>query len=272
MPAPVERPKEEHTRLIPSAPDYETVGEFYGILRSSLEEFVNAKGQAAFRTDTFQVEGTMVNAPSLVVVRNLEDAVLAIDRIVEQGEGASNHHDQSHFSRFSCMLDELLRLKAARPEFEPSRRVGINPVLRSPQAAERTQLTSPQAIVCADAFNAVYWLMLRTLSALYLAGASHLASCLVKTMLDCMHLMADLAINLTEIPASDDAPHLMAGPSFTIYRHAEGAATASSAISLLRERATELAIVAGTLPLGKQAATHLAAKLQGIAEDLRHSV
>ena len=129
-----DEPRSTPARLTPNAPDYATVGEFYSVLRSALDAFAREKGSAAFSSAAFQLEGRLIEAPSLLTIRTPADALLAIDRIVEQGEGASHDEEGSHFARFTTMLEDLTRMQAARPAFHPSRAVGKSPVMLPPSS------------------------------------------------------------------------------------------------------------------------------------------
>ncbi|MGQ3052290.1 MAG: ferritin-like domain-containing protein [Roseateles sp.] len=258
------------TRLIPSAPDYTTIGEFYGVLRRALQSFVDQQGDTAFRADAYQLDGRLIDAPSVTIVRSLDDAVQAIDRIVEQGEGASQQSDDSHYARFSAMLKELTTLQAARPGFQPARNVGMNPVMRPPQAAERTHVTSEPALACLDAFNAVYWLMLRTLAALYANGQA-IAKPMVNQLLACMHLLSELADPLTECVADAATPGVMAGPSFTVPRHTEAIGDPRSALQQLRERCAQIETAVALLPISEGLRAGLARKLAAMRQSLECS-
>lgn len=264
-------------RLIPNAPDYATVGEFYGVLRRSLAAYAAHRGDTAFAGGGFQLDGSAIGAPSLLQVRRLDDALLAIDRIVEQGEGSVREGDQSHFARFAAMLDELTRLQATRPAFRPARNVGVNPVMRTPQALERTHVTSAPALLCLDAFNAVYWTMLRTLGTLYdLApgepGEGAAAAPLVRHMLACMHLLSELADPLTRLAASDDDAGVMAGPSFTMFRHVAGSSGTRTALLHLQERCAEIAEAVAVLPVQPSLRDRLGEQLAGMAQQLRGAI
>lgn len=257
------------TRLTPSAPEYATIGEFYSILRDSLGAFVRANGEAqAFSDDAFQLDGKLIDAPSLVRIRSLEDAHRAIDRIIEQGEGAPDHHEQSHFARFSSMLKELEELQQIRPGFQPARRVGANPVLRAPQAAERTVISAGPARSLADVLHAVYWQMLRTLSVLYDNPGPCSMEPLVRHLLDCMHLLAELAAGLTQLPAADDAPGVMAGPSFTIFRHSEGSTTPAAGVQHLIERCSDIDTALRALATGAELRERACKKVQAMRSSL----
>src|SRR5205807_325458 len=61
--------------------------------------------------------------PKLVQVTDLASAVRAIETIVEQGEGPRGDWRAAHFGQFKSVLDELLVLKAADPNFQPARPV-----------------------------------------------------------------------------------------------------------------------------------------------------
>src|SRR5262249_17820653 len=68
--------------------------------------------------------------PQLVEITGRDDARRAIELIVEQGEGAPQDRDDSHFGMFLSVHDELARLQEQRPQFVPARDVQSNPLSR----------------------------------------------------------------------------------------------------------------------------------------------
>src|SRR6185295_5142575 len=108
-------------RLTPMALDYDTVGTFYAVLDSGLRAFVEELGEGtAFCGDpALQLGPTEVELVGARPVICLKTARAAFTAIVEQGEGAPQHSEESHFQRFTEVRAELARLKAANPDFCP---------------------------------------------------------------------------------------------------------------------------------------------------------
>ena len=74
-------------RLSPSTPDYETIGEVYADVLASLIEYADAEGPEGLvaQPERQLCPGT-ARLPGLRVVRTIEEALAAVETIVEQGE------------------------------------------------------------------------------------------------------------------------------------------------------------------------------------------
>ena len=65
-------------------------------------------------------------------IRDIPTAERVLGLVVEQGEGGSSDSADSHFHRFSTMLEEYEALKRDGPAFEPAFPVLANPFTRTP--------------------------------------------------------------------------------------------------------------------------------------------
>src|SRR5687768_13454939 len=121
-------------RLIPMAVDYETVGAFYAFLDDNLRAFVDQVGEsAAFCGDpALQLSQAEVNLAAAKPVICSKTALAAFTAIVQQGEGAPEHAEDSHFHRFVAIRSELAELRQRNPGFSPALPAAHNPVLRPP--------------------------------------------------------------------------------------------------------------------------------------------
>ena len=154
-------------RLTPMALDYDTVGVFYASLDSSLQRFVEELGESvAFCGDpALQLGPTEVDLVGAKPVLCLKTARAAFTAIVEQGEGAPQHSEDSHFQRFTAVREEFARLRAANPSFRPSWPAAENPVLRPPMGrSERVWIENEDAARAVDLANTGYALMLRLIA------------------------------------------------------------------------------------------------------------
>ena len=81
----------KHLQITPSAEDYETIAELYGMIRQGLHSLVARQGDRAFvaGSDARQIGPDIVELPVLSVITDSASALQALDVIVEQGEGAS---------------------------------------------------------------------------------------------------------------------------------------------------------------------------------------
>jgi hypothetical protein len=84
--------------------------------------------------------------PGLSVVKDLASARDAIETIVEQGEGAPQHSEDSHYARFLAVKAQLEEMVAKDPTFQPAWPVARNPCAKAPiPGSNRIQITDPEA-------------------------------------------------------------------------------------------------------------------------------
>ena len=224
-PTEVYRRQPEVGMLMPSAPDYATIGEFYALLSTGLAELANEMGEELLfiGPSDHQLRPEDIGSSDLSVVTDLATARQALHLIVVQGEGAPGESELSHFQTFSKVKEEYLSLAARRASFHPSRNVARNPVMRRPVSDGRVHVTHPAAAPILDAANAVYSLMLRCLVAVYDTSTNEVKR--RKALLGCaiglMKALAQLSGVLTAFPAKDD-DGVHAGVSFAMLRSTEG--------------------------------------------------
>jgi hypothetical protein len=257
--------------LMPSAPAYETIGEFYELLTAGLAQLSARLGERALFIGPAdcQMQADEIGIDELSVVTDLASAQRAIHLIIVQGEGSSSGDEQSHHGQFLAIRDEFDRLREARPEFDPAREVAANPVMRQPQVSERVHVSAEPAASILDAANAVYSLMLRFLVELYdtprrhgkrrerlLGGATRL-----------MGALGELSDVLTRLPAGPDAP-TCAGVTFAMLRSTEGLAPGVDALRVLSDRLLDIALRLPELELPEAAGMRLAGTLRELARSL----
>lgn len=226
--------------LMPAAPDYETLAEFYAEIRERLVSLSSALGEQALfcgvaRT---QIGEESLQMPGLAAIDDLPKALAAIDTIVEQGEGSDASAEDSHFSRFTEMRVEYERGVADRADFEPAWPVATNPVMRKTHLSPRVHVDSPRAAEILDLANALYNLLLRVLTQSYGRGAP-----VDRGPTLALDLMAAFALTgeyLATLPARDDEPGVHAGVSFTILRATEPLTEGRGERRLLDERLEQL--------------------------------
>lgn len=264
-----ERPDPVFQPLMPRAPAYETIGEFYAAVRGELRSAAADLGEERLfhGPADLQLTPEEMRSAELVVVRGMRDAERAIDFIVEQGEGSGHERDGSHFGRFESMHEELLAMRKARPEFEPARDAARNPVMHAPVTSERVWVNGTRAAPVMDAANAAYSAMLRCLAQLFETAAPERREALLLAALSCMKGVTALGSALTELPASDDAGSPRAGMSFAMLRAIEGPLP-DRALPTLAERLSEIAVRVPAL-LAPGALDAAAAALTTAAEVLR---
>ncbi len=116
-------------RLMPSSQDYGTVGHLYRGIRHGLSVLAHHIGEAAlFCGDpASQIGPADASLPGISIVRDLKSAEEAIETIIEQGEGAPDHSEDSHYNRFLKVQREYREFLAADPEFAPAFPGGAQP-------------------------------------------------------------------------------------------------------------------------------------------------
>jgi CDGSH-type Zn-finger protein/uncharacterized Fe-S cluster protein YjdI len=238
-------------RLIPMAVDYETVGAFYAFLHDNLRAFVDEVGEsAAFCGDpALQLSQAEVNLPAARPVICSKTALAAFTAIVQQGEGAPEHAEDSHFQRFAAIRTELEALKASNPAFSPAFPAAHNPVLRPPMRREgRVWIENEEAAATVDLANTGYALMLRLLAYSYLVPRSNPDKALVIDMsLGLMRAVTALGERAARLPAGPSNPDCNAGMSFTALRDASAIPPGKSAWRFFSERFSEMSAAAAQL-------------------------
>jgi CDGSH-type Zn-finger protein/uncharacterized Fe-S cluster protein YjdI len=237
-------------RLTPMGLDYETVGAFYASLDSSLRRFAEELGESvAFCGDpALQLGPTEVDLVGAKPVLCLKTARAAFTAIVEQGEGAPQYSEDSHFQRFTAVREEFARLKAANPSFRPSWPSAENPVLRPPMGrSERVWIQNEEAARAVDLANTGYALMLRLIAYSYQVPRGQPEKALaVDLAVGLMRAVTFLGERAARLPAGPSNPDCHAGMSFTALRDASPFPPGASSRRFFGERIAELARAAAS--------------------------
>jgi CDGSH-type Zn-finger protein/uncharacterized Fe-S cluster protein YjdI len=252
-------------RLTPMAVDYDTVGLFYKMLGANLRAFVAEMGESeAFCGDRAlqlsQDEVALLGARPVVC---LKTALIAFTAIVEQGEGAPEHSEGSHFQKFVAVRDELRALKAANPAFQPAFPAALNPVLRRPLRSEgRVWIEDEAAAATVDLANTGYALMLRLMAYSYVVPRPRPEKALaVDLALGLMRAVTFLAERAARLPAGPSHPGCNAGVSFTALRDAAPLLVGPSAGRFFTERFDQMVAAAAALDEHGDARTASASRL-----------
>ena len=200
-------------------------------------------------------------------VVDLESALNAVARIVEQGEGASSENKDSHFWKFTRIRDEYLALKQKYSDFEPALPVLENPFGRTPpeQQGEVNLIDDHFAIEISDLFNEAYTSFLLVLGRFFALTdeseeeATQLAEASFWLMKEAILPLGGM---LMRLPAGSAYPGLTAGPSFVV-RTMHVLPYKSAAWRLLKERFEELAVYTDGL-----ASQHEGTALPGVRDAL----
>jgi CDGSH-type Zn-finger protein/uncharacterized Fe-S cluster protein YjdI len=252
-------------RLTPSVTDYETVGEFYAQLGDCLQAFAAHHGEkVAFcgnaALQLSQEEVPLLGAKPVICSKTALNAFVTIR---EQGEGAPEHSETSHFARFQAIQRELAALKAENPDFTPAFPAAHNPVLRRPLRPEgRVWIENEVAAKTVDLANTAYGLMLRLLAYSYLVPRPEPEKALaVELALGLMRAFTCLGERAVRLPAGPSNPDCNAGVSFTALRDAAAFPPSPGARHAFTERLTEMVAAARELAAGGDERTERAARM-----------
>ncbi len=237
--------------LTPTPRDYSSQGHLYhGIGQAfvRLAEQIGEKGLFVGHGEA-QLSSRQFPLPGLFEVHNVETALKAIEEIVLQGEGAPAHREDSHYARFKSVHDELVALKAARPDFEPAWNGAVNPVLAEyTEASNVIRCSNPLARRAVDLGNSVYGLMLHTLAQVCapmpLPGG--LRRELAEASAELMRLTTTVGEMAARLPICKKHPGVTAGLSFAVPR-SFGQLVQANAAQILAERTAELAAASHSL-------------------------
>lgn len=211
-------------RFFPAGQDYATIGELYEEIAAAITRLSIAYGETMLFSGPreAQLGPDTVSLPGLLTIGNLADATQAMKRIVEQGEGASQHDEHSHFARLVGIRQEYDAILAVDPAFRPSRPIARSPVMRRPaDPVGKVYVDAPDAAAIIDAGNAAYALMLLCLSQSYARPAGHDPGekrVLVDAAIDLMGAASRLGVALSRFPANLAMPGIQAGLNFNAPR------------------------------------------------------
>lgn len=230
-------------RLTPHAADYETIGQLYQAIRERLGSLVEQRGEAAFveGAEACQLGPGIMDLPGLAVITDLPSALRGLDTIVEQGEGAPQARDDSHFARYNAIKREWAKIKRGNPAFAPAFPAAEDPVMRRPvDLEERVWITDPDAVRRLDLANAIYGQVLTLLVQSYApAMDDDSRRAFVDAAITLMQAVSVLGQALARLPANPDRPGVNAGVTFTVPRNL-GLRPPGSAAATIRERLEEL--------------------------------
>jgi CDGSH-type Zn-finger protein/uncharacterized Fe-S cluster protein YjdI len=233
-------------RLMPSDQDYSSIGHLYRGIRHGFEVLSHHLGEETlFCSDpASQIGPGDAGLPGLMVVSDLASAEEAIETIIEQGEGAPQHSENSHYNRFLKVREEYKAFLDADPTFEPSFPVAHNPTMRPPlDPKNRVHITAAEAARVVDLANSLYGHMLRCLVQAYGRGADDEEGkrLFVNAAIDLMELIPPIGSHLASLPANPHHPGVNAGVTFTMLRDVAKLPVGPSEKRMMAERVAEIA-------------------------------
>ena len=168
------QPEHVYTRAAPQgrvmdyAGDYETVGQLYHSIEEGIEDLSHTIGDDNLfcGSPSLQIAPPELALDGLILIHDKASALVAINTIVEQGEGARDP-TKSHFEKFTRIKESFEKFVEKNHAFEPGRPGARNPVMRKPIERGTVWITDADAVRYLDLGNAIYSFMLRLLLQLY---------------------------------------------------------------------------------------------------------
>src|SRR5215470_1940610 len=261
-------PPMSHEEVVPRGQDFATQGHLYRSVERGFAHLADKLGEdRLFIGPAFQqADEATFGWPDLRPITDLAGANRAIERIVEQGEGATGDWATAHYGRFLEVLSDYLTMRKQDPGFEPAYPVVAAGVRGVEGIEPDVYITDPTTGGCSDLFNAVYELVLQMIARYFAFGHETpeqrqvLASAAVGLMFGAIK---PLGLMLARLPVGPDHPGITAGANFLLpYRR--------SAWLRFAERLDELAAFAARLhpPAGEDVMAAVSAALSGTASDL----
>jgi hypothetical protein len=207
--------------IIPRGQDFATVGHLYRSIERGLAHLAEKRGEdRLFIGPAFQqADETDFGWPDLRPITSLAGANRAIERIVEQGEGARGDWANAHYGRFLAVLDAYRAMRKEDPAFEPVYPV-VAAAVRAVEGIEPdVYISDPATGACSDLFNAVYELLLQMIARYFAFGheTPGQRQVLAHTAVSLMFgAIKPLGLLLARLPVGSDHPGVTAGASFQL--------------------------------------------------------
>jgi CDGSH-type Zn-finger protein/uncharacterized Fe-S cluster protein YjdI len=237
--------------LSPTPRDYTSQGQLYHAALRGLARLCEEIGEENVFVGhgEAQVGAAEFGMTGLFKINTLAAARRAVEEIVQQGEGAPAHREGSHYQRFAAIREELTRLKQARPDFQPARRVLENPSIDNPMAhTDVSLITEPLTSKVVDLGNALYAVMMRTFAQVFSPAPlpRELRVGLSAAATEIMYAMSFVGEAATRLPAGAAHPGVNGGLTFALSL-SSGQLVQRCAAQILGERVRELANAARKL-------------------------
>jgi hypothetical protein len=266
--------------IVPRGQEFATVGHLYRSCARGLAHLAEKMGEDRLFIGpaVHQAEESSFGWPSLGAITNLAQAEAAIERIVEQGEGATGRWDDAHFGRFLAVRDDYLAVLAEDPDVNPVHPC-VGAGMRSVEGIEpAVYITDPATGACSDLFNAVYELLLQMIARYFAFGheTPEERAVLANSAVDLMFTaIKPLGLLLARLPVGPEHPGSTAGANFQLpYRASFLLPHRRAAWIRFAERLDDLAdFAAGQHPAqGEETLAKVADDLRGTAARLMSHV
>ena len=208
--------------IAPHLQEFRTVGHLYRSIEAGFRHLAEKMGEENLFLGPAgsQTQGELFGWKELGPISSTDEAVRAIEAIVEQGEGSRGDWRNAHFGRFLSVLTEYLQMRQNAPGLEVTRPV-LPVLVRPPETGEEVNLiTDPATARVADLCNVAYEMLLHVFYRLM----SHidesadqigtLATVAVGIMNDVIGPLADI---LSTMPVGPEHPRRTAGATFELF-------------------------------------------------------
>jgi len=208
--------------IAPHLQEFQTVGHLYRSIEAGFRHLAEKMGEENLFLGPVgsQTRGELFGWKELGPISGTDDAVRAIEAIVEMGEGARGDWRNAHFGRFLSVLNEYLQVRQNAPGLDVTRPV-LPVLVRPPETGgEADLITDPATARVADLCNVAYEMLLHVFYRLM----SHidesadqigiLADVAVGLMTDVIGPLADI---LSTMPVGPEHPGRTAGVTFELF-------------------------------------------------------
>jgi hypothetical protein len=256
--------------LQPRGQHFTTQGQLYRAIETGLTTLADRLGEdRLFIGPAFHQSASRTTWPDLQPITDVAGACAAIQRIVEQGEGARGDWATAHYGRFLAVQDEYRAMRAADPGFRPAHPVVAAGVRAVEGIAPAVRITDPATAAVSDIFNAAYDLILQMIARYFAFGheTDEQRAVLASVGIGLMYIaIKPLGLLLASLPVGPEHPDVTAGANFQLaYRASFLLPHRRSAWIRFGERLDEIAAAADDVVLDGPAAD----VLRKVAADLR---
>ncbi len=205
--------------LIPAGQEFATVSHLYRSIEAGLSNLAARYGEKRLFIGPPRAQATSHSFgwPDLVPIADLATASAAIERIVEQGEGARGDWRSAHYGRFLAVLEEYLALRVEDPGFEPAHPVAAAGHRPTEGVEPDVRITDAVTAAVSDLFNVTYDLLLQMIVRYFAFGhetdeqLQALAHAAVSLMFG---VSKPLGLLLAALPVGEEHPGATAGANF----------------------------------------------------------
>jgi hypothetical protein len=249
--------------IAPRPQDFATVGHLYRSIEEGFRHLVDRHGEEWLFIGPPRAQATpeSFHWPNLTPVTDLASALVAINTVVEQGEGPRGHWRDAHYGRFLETLGEFLEMKRADRGFEPARPVTAAFVHVPPDSEGGPIVSDVNTARVLDVFNVAYEVVLHVLARFF--GHVDETDEQLQTLADVavwlmISVIKPLGETITTLPMGPNHPDATAGPSFEVfYRAGFLLPHGRSAWVVIHERLVELNAYLAGLLVRRQCPAHL---------------